>query len=147
MKRKAQYAVWIFILLGLGFLFGMKFYAEYRPIKIYVSRTAQMPAELSSQLHMEEHQINPVIAIESLYQNAEDKILSMDEVRKIRSFLAWKFSPPILIEDLVIHSTNRVSTRRTTSKFLEEREIYKEDNQWVIKLNTRSDLENTRTNQ
>jgi hypothetical protein len=97
--------------------------------------------------HTEEHRINPVVRIESLYENAEDKIVSMDEVHKIRSFLAWNFSPPILIEALIIHATNHVSTRRATSKFLEEREIFKENDKWAIKSNTRTDIDNIKTYQ
>jgi len=94
---------------------------------------------------MDEHRIDPVIRIESPYESAEDKIISMEEVAKIRSRFAWSKSTPILVDALIIHSTNRVSTRRTTSRFLEECELVKENDEWLIKSGTRTDLTNVTT--
>lgn len=145
MKNKAQRIAWALIFLGLVILFGMKFYAQHRRIAIFVSRTAPMPEELAAGLHMREHGINSVVTIESTYAQAEDKVISMEEIGKIRSSLAWSTRTPILVDALVIHSTNRVSTRRTTARYLEECEIVKEDNKWVVKSGTRTGLPNIPT--
>jgi hypothetical protein len=142
MKITLQRIAWSLILLGLATLLGTKFYAQHRRIEILVSRTAAMPYELAAGLHMKEHGIGPMVTIESSYAKAEDKIISMDEIGKIRSSLAWGVRTPILIDTLIIHSTNRVSTRRTTRRYLEECEVVKEGNEWVIKAGTKTDLPN-----
>lgn len=143
MKITLQRIAWSLILLGLATLLGTKFYAQHRRIEIFVSRTAPMPEELAAGLHMKEHGISPVVAVESPYATVEDKIIPMEEIAKIRSRLTWGTRTPILIDTLIVHSTNRVSTRRTTSRYLEECEIAKEDNQWVVKSAIRTDLPNT----
>lgn len=94
---------------------------------------------------MTEHKINPVVQIASPYENAQDKVLSPDEIRQIRSKLAWSKSTPILIDALYIHSTNLVSTRRSTRRYLEECQLAKENNEWVIKSGTRTDIQNVKT--
>jgi hypothetical protein len=140
MKITLQRIAWSLILLGLATLLSMKFYAQHRRIDIFVSRTAPMPDELAAGLHMKEHGIDPIVTIESPYANAEDKVISMAEIGKIRSSLAWSVRTPVLVDALIIHSTNRVSTRRTTPRHLEECEMVKEGNEWVIKSATRTDL-------
>jgi hypothetical protein len=145
MKIKAQRIAWALIILGLVTLFGMKLYAQHRRIEIFVSRTAPMPKELAAGLHMQEHGISSSVTIESPYAQAEDQIISMEEIGKIRSSLVWSTRTPILVDALVIHSTNHVSTRRTTARHLEECEIMKEGNEWVVKSATRTDLPNTPT--
>ena len=145
MKITLQRIAWSLVLLGLVTLLGMKFYAQHRRIEVFVSRTAPMPDELAAGLHMKEHGIDPIVTIESPYAKAEDKIISTEEIGKIRSSLAWSVRTPILIDALIIHSTNRVSIRHTTPRYLEECEVVKEGNEWVIKSGTRTDLPTTST--
>jgi len=145
MRIKPQSIAWSVILLGLTTLLGMKLYAQHRRIEIYVSRAAPMPEELVEGLHMQQHGISPVITIESPYAKAEKKIISMEEIGKIRSSLAWSVRTPIFIDALIIHSTNRVSTRRTTSRYLEECEIVKVGKEWVVESATKTDLPSTPT--
>ena len=140
MKVKAQGIAWTLIFLGLATLLGMKLYAQYRPVEIFVSREAPMPEELAEGLHMKEHRISPVITITSSYSKAENKIISVEEIAKIRSSLSWSVRIPIFIDTLIIHSTNHVSTQRTTSRFLEECEVVKEGEKWVIKSGTKTEL-------
>lgn len=145
MKITLQRIAWSLILLGLATLLGAKFYAQHRHIEIFVSRTAPMPDELAAGLHMKEHGIDPNVTIESPYAKAEDKIIPMEEIGKIRSSLAWSVTTPILIDALIIHSPNHVSTRRNTPRYLEECEVVKAGKEWVIKSGTRTDLAKTST--
>lgn len=41
--------------------FGLRVYAQFRHVDVYVMRTAPMPAGLGSGLHMEEHKIDPMV--------------------------------------------------------------------------------------
>ena len=141
MKIKGQHVILFVILPAFMIFIGMRFYAQYHHIDIYVSRNAPMPAELAAGLHMEEHKINPIVRIESSYEQAEDKVLSLDDIRQIRSKLAWGKSMPILIDSLTIESTNQVFTRRTTRHFIEECKLVKESAGWSIKNGTRTDIQ------
>jgi hypothetical protein len=111
----------------------VKFYAQYRPIKIYVSRVEPMPSELANGLHMEEHKINPMVTVESSYEKSEDKILSLDEIRHVRSQIVWASGIPTFYDSITIQSTNKVLVRRTTRSVLGEYEMEKSGNRWILK--------------
>src|SRR5262245_45876885 len=81
-------------------LFGLKFYAQYRHVDVFVSRSAPMPAELATGLHMEEHRISPTVRIESPYDRASEKILSPAEIRHLRKVIAWNNAMPAFIDSL-----------------------------------------------
>jgi hypothetical protein len=132
----------VFVTLSALVLYvGMRFYAQYRPIKIYVSRVAPMPAELASGLHMEEHKIDPMVTIESPYEGAKDKILSMGEIQQIRSQIAWGKSIPPFFDSLTIQSSNKVLIRRTKNDKMDEYQLVKEDDRWVIDSSTRTTVD------
>ena len=142
---KPRRIVIVVILLAMGLLVGMRFYAQHCHVDIYVSRNAAMPKELAVGLHMEEHGISSTVRIDSPYESAEDKILSLEELSKVRSKLAWSKSTPVLVDAIFIHSTNLVSTRRMTRRFMEECELVKENTEWIIKSGTRTDIQNVKT--
>jgi hypothetical protein len=138
MKPK-QIVLWI-ILPALTFLVGMKFYTQFRHIEIYVMRQSPMPASLSNALHMTEHGIDPVVMIETPYATAEEKILSMSEIRGIRSRLTWHTTMPVVIDSLTITSTNGVLARRSTKRMLTEYQLVKSDGEWTIRNANRTQV-------
>ncbi len=134
------------ILPAMLVYFGMKFYVQYKPVKVFVSRTTQMPTGLAGGWHMEEHKISPIIKVESPYESAEDKILSPAEIRRVRAKLAWGMKMPIVVDSIIIQSTNRVITRRFTRRFMEECELIKENSDWSIKSGMRTEIRTTASN-
>jgi hypothetical protein len=137
---KPRRIVLFVILPALLIYLGMKLYVQYKPVKVFVSRPSQMPVELASGLHMEEHKISPVIKIESLYENSEDKLLSLEEIKKDRTKLAWGMQLPINADSIIIMDTNRVVARRLTRRFMEECELVKENSAWSIKSHKRTEV-------
>lgn len=133
------------ILPALLIYLGMRLYAQYRPIHIYVSRIAPMPAELAAGLHMEEHKIDPMVKIESPYEGAEDKKLSMEEIRRIRSQIAWSKAVPSFIDSLTIQSSGRVLARRTTGSVMHEYQLVKAGDHWEIESATHNESNSTLT--
>ena len=133
------------ILPAMVIYFGMRFYVQYRPVNVLVSRTEQMPVELANGLHMEEHKISPIIQIESPYESTKDKMLSMEEIRTIRAKLAWSKTMPVVVDLLIIRSTNQVQTRRFTRRFIEECELVKVGSEWSIKSGTRTEVKSVAT--
>ena len=121
--------------------FGLRFYAQYRHVDVYVIRTAPLPAELASGLHMEEHKIDPTATIESPYETATDRILSPAELGRVRSAIAWNSEMPTrFIDSLSIQSPTRVLARRTTSRTMLEYQLVKQANRWRIRSATRSEI-------
>ena len=128
------------VLAALVIYLSMKLYAQHRHIDVYVSRIAPMPGELGAGLPMEQHKVQPTVAIESPYDNAQDKILSMDEVRLIRSQITWGKRMPAFIDSLTIQSPTRVLARRTTSRVMLEYQLVKEGNQWAVESVQRTEI-------
>jgi hypothetical protein len=140
MKPKA--VILYVILPAFTILVGMKFYAQYRHIDIYVMRRAPMPAEISNKLHMAEHGIDSTITVETPYASASDKVLPPEEIRKIRSQLVWRTSMSPFIDSLTIQSTNRVIARRTTDRSMTEYQLLKINNAWTIQGTTGTKFQN-----
>jgi len=118
--------------------FGLRLYAQYRPINIYVSRKAPMPAELAEGLHIEKHKISPVVTVESPYESAPDKILTEAEIKRLRRIVAWSRGMPPFIDTLVIESPTRVVARRETSRVFAEYHLAKRDKRWILQGSTTS---------
>jgi hypothetical protein len=133
------------ILPALILYLGMRFYARYRHINIYVSRVAAMPAELAAGLHMEEHKIDPRVTIESPYDSVEDRKLSLDEIRRLRSQIAWSMGISPFIDSLTIQTPTRVLARRTTSQVVREYQLVKEGDHWVIESEARTEIQTVPT--
>jgi len=121
---------------------SMRIYSQHRPIKIYVARRAPMPAELASGLHMKEHGINSAVTIESSYEDSEDKILSLDEINRVRSQIVWNPHIPLFYDSLTIQSSNSVLIRRTTKSVMRECELAKSGDRWRIESSTESTIMN-----
>lgn len=144
MKRRVIGGIlcaWLLLVL-LSFL--IKSYARHRPINIYVSHVEPMPTELANGLHMEEHKINPMVTVESSYEESEDKILSLDEIQHIRSQIMWGSGIPAFYDSLTIQSTNKVLVRRTTSSVIEEYELEKSGDRWIVKSSDERTIMNRR---
>src|SRR5712671_2223620 len=84
--------------------FGLRFYAQFRHVDLYVSRVAAIPAALAEGLHMEKHKIDPTVRIESPYDSAADKLLPPEEIRRLRTAIAWSSTMPAFIDSLTILS-------------------------------------------
>ena len=142
MKRRV-----ILVILGAWLLIAalsvaMRFYAQHRPIKIYVSRVEPMPAELANGLHMEEHKINSMVTIESSYESSEDKILSPNEINRIRSQIVWNPNIPLFYDSLTIQSSNRILVRRTTKSAVRECQLAKSGDRWRVESTSESTIMN-----
>ncbi len=135
-KRIALYL----LLPALVFYLGLRLFAQYRHVDVYVSRQAPMPAELAASLHVEEHKIDRTVTIESPYDSASDKILTPTEIRRVRSAVAWSRAMPAFIDSLSIQSPTRVLARRTTSRVILEFQLVRRGDRWLIESATRSQL-------
>jgi len=121
--------------------FGLHLYAQYRHVDVYVVRTAPMPAELASGLHMEDRKIDPTVTIESPYETEADKILSPAELGLVRSAIAWNSEmPTAFIDSLSIQSPTRVLARRSTHRTMLEYQLVKRGNRWRIESASRSEI-------
>jgi hypothetical protein len=129
------------VLPSLALYLGLRLYAQYCHVDLYVARIAPMPQELASGLHMEEHRIDPMVTIETPYATAEDKVLPLDEIRRLRSQIAWSHAMPSLIDSLTIQSPTRVLARRTTKRVMLEYQLTKRGDKWGIQGVKRSELQ------
>ncbi len=129
------------VLPALALYLGLRLYAQYRHVDLYVARVAPMPQELASGLHLEEHGINPMVTIETPYERAEDKVLPMDEIRRLRSQIAWSSAMPPLIDSLTIQSPTRALARRTTKRVMLEYQLAKSEGRWWIQDAKRTELQ------
>jgi hypothetical protein len=134
------------VLLGvvlpcLALYLGLRLYAQYRHVDIYVARVAPMPQELASGLHMEEHRISPTVTIETPYERAENKLVPLDEIGRLRSQIAWSSAMPALIDSLTIQSPTSALARRTTKRVMVEYQLAKRGDRWWIQDAKRSELQ------
>jgi hypothetical protein len=54
---RTQKRITFYVILPAALVyFGLRFYAQFRPVDVFVGRVAPMPAELAAGLHMEEAQ-------------------------------------------------------------------------------------------
>jgi hypothetical protein len=138
--QRAQKRITLYVILpALTLYVGIRLFAQYRHVDLYVSRQTPMPAELAEGLHMEEHKIDPIITIESPYENAANKILTSAEIRRLRSALAW--SRAAFVDSISIQSPTRVLARRKTARFIYEYQVVQFGDQWLIDNATRSELQ------
>lgn len=129
------------ILPGLALYLGLRFYAQYCHVDVYVARVAPMPQELASGLHIEEHRIDPTVTIETPYERAEEKILPLDEIHRLRSQIAWSRTMPSLIDSITIQSPTSVLARRTTKRVMLEYHLTKRGDKWEIQDAKRSEIQ------
>jgi hypothetical protein len=87
---------------------------------------------------MKEHKIDPIVRIESPYDSATDQILSPDEIRRLRTALAWSSSMPAFIDSLIILDPSNVLARRTTKVSMQEYRLNKQGDHWVIESERRT---------
>lgn len=118
--------------------FGLRFYAQFRHVDVYVSRVAPMPAELASGLHMEEHKIDPMVTIETPYEKATDKILALEEIHRLRQAIAWGSSMTPFIDSLTILNPTNVVARKYSKGSVREFWLAKEGDRWTIEREKRS---------
>jgi hypothetical protein len=130
---RAQKRITLYVILPAAVVyFGLRFYAQFRHVDVFVSRVAPMPAELAAGLHMEEHKIDPNVRIESPYDSATEKILPPEEIRRLRTSVAWSSAMPAFIDSLTIVSTSNVVARQNGKSYMREYQLAKEGDHWVI---------------
>jgi hypothetical protein len=132
MSLKPKHIVLGVIIPAIAVLVGMKLYLEYRPINLYVMRTAPMPASLSNTLHMVEHKIESDVTIASPYETAQEKILPLSEIRKIRRHLSWNAMLPVVIDALTIQNSNRVVAEHSNKRKMSEYQLVKIGDKWRV---------------
>ncbi len=138
---RAQKTILLYLMLpACAIYLGLHFYAQYRHVDVYVVAAAPLPPELASHLHTQEHQIEPMVTVESPYETAADKILSPAELGRVRSAIAWDSEIPAFIDSLSIQSATRVLARRETSRTLLEYQLVKRANRWRIESATRNEI-------
>ena len=139
--ERAQKRIILYVILPAALVyFGLRFYAQFRHVDVFVSRLAPMPAELAAGLHMKEHNISPTVTIESPYDTATDKLLSPDEIRHLRTSIAWGSTVSPFIDSLTILSTSNVVARQNGKRYLREYQLAREGDHWVIVSARRSPL-------
>ena len=130
---RAQKRITLMVILPAALVyFGLRFYAQLRHVDVFVARVAPMPAELAAGLHMEEHKIDPTVRIETPYDKASDKILPPEEIRSLRTSIAWSSTMPAFIDSLTILSISNVVARQDGRSYMLEYWLAKEGNHWVI---------------
>ena len=97
-------ALLIIVAAAMSARIALTFYSQYRHVDVYVSQRAPMPSDLGSKPHMAGHDIDPVVTIETPYDKAEIKVLSLSELKEVRDALAWHPSNPVLVRVLSIQS-------------------------------------------
>ena len=139
--QRTQKRIIIYVLLpALVFYVGLRLFAQYRHVDIYVSRQASMPAELAASLHVDEHKIDGTVTIESAYDSATDKMLTPAEIRRVRSAIAWSGAMPAFIDSLTILSPTCVLARRTTRRVMWEYQLVKLGDRWLIESGSRNEI-------
>jgi hypothetical protein len=138
---RAQKRITFYVILPAALVyFGLRFYAQFRHVDVFVGRVAPMPAELAAGLHMEEHKIDPIVRIESPYDSAADKILSPEEIHRLRTSIAWSSAMPAFIDSLTILSASNVVARQNGKSYMREYQLAKEGDHWVIVSMKRSQV-------
>jgi hypothetical protein len=139
--RRAQKRITFYVILPAAFLYiALRFYAQFRHVDVFVARLAPMPAELAAGLHMEEHRIDPTVRIESPYDSATDKILPPNEIRRLRTSIAWSSTMSPFIDSLTILSPSNVLARQSGRKYMREYQLAKQGDHWVIVRATRTQV-------
>jgi hypothetical protein len=141
MSLKPKHIVLGVIIPAIAVLVGMKLYLQYRPISLYVMRTAPLPASLSNALHTVEHKIESDVTIASPYATAQEKILPLSEIRKIRQHLTWNAMLPVVINSLTIQSSNRVIAEHSNKRKMCEYQLVKIGDKWRVQNVTHSVLQ------
>ena len=120
------------VILASAVYLGIKVYALNRPVKIYVGRLELLSPSLSTNLHMKEHGIHPVIRIESPYEQAEDKMLAPDEIRQLRRQIVWNNLTPtfFFFDSLTIQDSNHVIVRRM--RHFSEYQLARSGSKWFV---------------
>jgi hypothetical protein len=139
---RAPKRIVLYVLLpAIGLYLGLRLWAQFRHVDVYVRREAPMPEELRANLHMGGHKIHPVVTIDSPYDSATNKVLALEEILRIRSTIARSRDILPFIDALIIESPTNVSARRSNRKFLTEYNLIKRGDQWTVENSTRTPLQ------
>src|SRR5438552_159220 len=138
---RAQKRITLYVIFPAALVyFGLRFYAQFRDVAVYVSKVAPMPAELADGLHMEEHKIDRMVRIESPYDSAAEKLLPPEEIRRLRTAIAWSSTMPAFIDSLTILSPTNVIARQNSKSAMREYHLAKHGNRWTIDRATRQQV-------
>lgn len=135
---RAQKRIILYLILpALLVVVGLRFYAQFRHVDVFVSRVAPMPSALANGLHMEEHKISPLVRIESPYDRAPDQLVPPGEIHRLRSAIAWGSSLPLFIDSLTILSPTNALGRQNNKTSIKEYQIAKRAGRWRVEGVTR----------
>jgi hypothetical protein len=134
-RAQKRITLWVILPAALVY-FGLRFYAQFRHVDVFVSRIAPMPPEIAAAF--EKPKIDRTITIESPYESVADKILTPAEIRRLRSTIAWTGAMPPFFDSLTIQSSNRASARRITSRVILEYQFARHGDRWLMEGATRS---------
>jgi hypothetical protein len=81
-----------------------------------------------------------MVRIESPYDSATDKILSPEEILRLRTSIAWSGTMPAFIDSLTILSASNVVVRQNGKSYMREYQLAKEGDHWVIVSMKRSQV-------
>jgi hypothetical protein len=73
-----------------------------------------------------------MVRIESPYDSATNKILSPEEIHRLRTAIAWSSTMPAFIDTLTILSASNVVARQNGKSYMREYQLAKEGDHWVI---------------
>lgn len=132
---RAQRRVILFLILSAAAVWvGLRFYAQFRHMDVYVSSDEPIPAELAAGLHMAEHKIRPMVRIESPYDSADpgERVLGPEEIGKLRRALAWSSTKPAFVDALIILSPTNAVARQINKASIREYQLIKRGGKWEI---------------
>jgi hypothetical protein len=129
------------LLAVLALYVGLRLFALHRPIEVYVRRVAPMPVELASELHVEEHKIDRMVTIDSPYDQAAEKPLSQQEIKRLRSQVVWSSWMPPFFDSLVIVTPTNVVAQRMTRRVMREYHLVKKADRWRIQSSRQSQIQ------
>lgn len=134
---RTQKRIMLCVLLpALLFYLGLRFYAQFRHVDVFVSRLAPMPVEIAAAF--EKHTTDRTITLESPYDSVTNKILPPEEIRRLRSAIAWNGAMPPFFDSLTIHTPTHVSARRITSRVILKYQFVRQGDRWLMESATRS---------
>jgi hypothetical protein len=78
---RVQKRILLFGILPAAALYlGLRVYAQFRHVDVYVGREEPMPSELASKLPMEELKIQSTVHIATQYEKGTNKFLGSEEI-------------------------------------------------------------------
>jgi hypothetical protein len=126
---KAQKRILFYVVVPAMVLYvGLRLYAQYGPVPVYVSHEVLVAAKGAAGLDVDK---NDRRLIQYPYESATNKVLSVEELRRVRATLA-RGSKPVFVDLLVILDAEHVIAARYTKRAMIKYELSKVKGEWRI---------------